>query len=61
LLLAACSGGGAVDADGDGSISGKEAAVAAADVPRPQPGLYKATITMTGVDIPGMGADMAAG
>lgn len=58
VLLAACSGGGAGDADGDGSTSGAQAAEAAAEVPRPQPGLYKATITMTGVDIPGMGADM---
>jgi hypothetical protein len=59
LLLAGCSGGGDVDADGDGAISMSEAAGAAADMPKPQPGLYRATITMTGIDIPGMGANMA--
>lgn len=58
LLVAACSGGGEVDADGDGAISGSEAAGAAADMPKPEAGLYRATITMTGIDVPGMGADM---
>ncbi len=57
-ILAACSGGAEVDADGDGAISGREAAGAAADMPRPEAGLYRATITMTGIDVPGMGAAM---
>jgi hypothetical protein len=59
LALAACSDSGDVDADGDGAISLNEAASAAADMPKPEPGLYRATITMTGIDIPGMGANMA--
>ncbi|MFN3989140.1 MAG: DUF3617 domain-containing protein [Erythrobacter sp.] len=58
VMLAACSGEGQVDADGDGAISGSEAAGAAAAMPKPEAGLYRATITMTGIDIPGMGADM---
>lgn len=58
LLLAGCSGGTEVDGDGDGSISAGEAAKAAADIPKPEPGLYRATITMTGIDVPGMGANM---
>jgi hypothetical protein len=59
LLLAACSPGGDVDANADGSISAGEAASAAAAMPKPEAGLYRATITMTGIDIPGMGANMA--
>lgn len=58
LMVAACSGGNG-DANGDGAISGSEAAAAAADMPKPEPGLYRATITMTGIDIPGMGPEMA--
>lgn len=57
-LLAGCSGGTA-DADGDGDITAKEvAAKTDAEGVKPQPGLYKATITMTGVDIPGMPPEM---
>ncbi len=57
-LLAGCSGG-ATDADGDGAISAAEvAAKAKAEGIKPQPGLYKATVTMTGLDIPGLPADM---
>lgn len=59
LLLAACSASNDSDAAGDGAISMSEAAGAAADMPKPQPGLYRATITMTGIDVPGMGANMA--
>ncbi|MFN4039806.1 MAG: DUF3617 domain-containing protein [Erythrobacter sp.] len=58
LLLTFCSGSSDVDADGDGSISASEAAGAAADMPKPEAGLYRATITMTGIDVPGMGASM---
>lgn len=58
LLLAACSPGGDVDANADGSVSAGEAASAAADMPKPEAGLYRATITMKGIDVPGMGAAM---
>lgn len=58
IALAGCSGGNA-DADGDGEVSMKEAATKAeAEGLRPEPGQYKATITMTGMEIPGMPADM---
>lgn len=58
-LLAGCSGG-KTDADGDGTISAKEvAAKAKADGVKPLPGLYKATVTMTGLDIPGLPPEMA--
>lgn len=58
-LLAACSGGNA-DADGDGQVSIKEAAKKAEDEGmKPQPGLYKTTVTMGGIDIPGMPPEMA--
>lgn len=58
-LMAGCSGGNA-DADGDGKVSMDEAASQiAAEGIKPQPGLYKATITMTGMEIPGMPAEMA--
>lgn len=57
-LLAGCSDG-ATDADGDGAITaGEVAAKANAEMVKPEPGLYKATITMTGVDIPGMPPEM---
>jgi Protein of unknown function (DUF3617) len=58
LLLAGCSGGNA-DADGNGEVSIKEAAEQAKDeLPKPQPGLYKTTVTMTALDIPGMPPEM---
>jgi Protein of unknown function (DUF3617) len=59
-LVASCSGEGKVDADNDGKISMEEAnkAVEAQGL-RPEPGLYKATITMTGLEIPGMPPEMA--
>lgn len=58
-LLAGCSGGGG-EADAGGEVSVKEAVDAArADMPKPQPGLYKTTVTMTGLDIPGLPAEMA--
>ncbi len=58
--LAGCSGGGDADADGNGTITAKEVAkqVKAGGI-TPQPGLYRATITMTGIDIPGMPPEMA--
>lgn len=59
FLLAGCSDGSDVDTDSNGAISNADAASAAAKMPKPEAGLYRATITMTGIDIPGMGADMA--
>ena len=57
-LLAGCSGG-ATDADGDGEITaGEVAAKAEEEGVKPQPGLYKATITMTDLDIPGLPPEM---
>lgn len=54
-LLGGCSGGGDADADGDGKVSiGEAAKQAKAEGMKPEPGLYKTTITMTGLDIPGM-------
>lgn len=59
VLLAGCSGGNA-DADGNGEVSMKEVAKKAeAEGIKPEPGQYKAVITMTGMDIPGMPAEMA--
>jgi hypothetical protein len=61
-LLAGCSGGadsGNADADGDGEVSIKEAVKQAeAEGIKPEPGQYKAVITMTGMEIPGMPAEM---
>jgi hypothetical protein len=55
MLLAGCSGSGNADADGDGKVSLSEAAKKAeAEGLRPEPGYYKATMTITGMDIPGM-------
>lgn len=60
LGLAACSGGGEADASKDGEITANELAKQAkAEGITPQPGLYRATITMTGIDIPGMPPEMA--
>jgi hypothetical protein len=57
-LIAGCSGGNA-DADGNGEVSMKEAAKKAeAEGLKPQAGQYKAVITMTGIEIPGMPAEM---
>lgn len=62
--LAGCSGGGEGDGDGSrnsgGAVSLNEAAKQAkAQGITPEPGQYKAVITMTGIDIPGMPAEMA--
>ena len=59
VLLAGCSGGGNADADGNGEVSMKEAAKKAeAEGLKPEPGQYKAVITMTGMEIPGMPPEM---
>ena len=58
-LLAGCSGGGNADADGNGEVTLKEAAKKAeAEGLKPEPGQYKAVITMTGIDIPGLPPEM---
>jgi hypothetical protein len=58
-LLAGCSDAGTSDADGDGKVSIPEAAkVAEAQGMKPEPGLYKTTVTMTALDIPGMPPEM---
>lgn len=58
-LLGACSGAGQSDADGDGKVSlGEAAKQAEAQGIKPKPGLYKTTVTMTGLEIPGMPPEM---
>ncbi|MEE4538744.1 MAG: DUF3617 domain-containing protein [Erythrobacter sp.] len=67
LVLAACGGGdastGDADTDGDGSLSMSEAgrAVDRAGAVRPKAGKYEATIRMSGMEMPGMPAEMAGG
>jgi Protein of unknown function (DUF3617) len=59
-LVAGCSGGEDADADSNGEVSLKEAAKQAeAEGIMPEPGLYRATVTMTGINIPGMPPEMA--
>lgn len=55
LILAGCS---AENSAADGKISDKGAAKAVNDLPKPQPGFYKTTITMTGLEIPGLPPEM---
>ncbi|MFM7403311.1 MAG: DUF3617 domain-containing protein [Erythrobacter sp.] len=56
LLIAGCSGG---KADGDRNVTIKEAARKAESAGlRPEPGQYQATITMTGIEFPGMPPEM---
>jgi hypothetical protein len=60
-MLAGCSGGNA-DADGDGAVTAKEVVdKVEAEGLKPEPGQYKATITMTGMEMPGMPAGHGAG
>jgi hypothetical protein len=60
LVLTGCSGGGDADTDGDGKVSlGEAAGAARAQGLVPEPGQYKATITMAGIDIPGLPPEMA--
>jgi hypothetical protein len=59
-ILAGCSGGETTDADAGADVSAESvAAQAKAQGMMPEPGQYKATITMTGIDTPGMPAEMA--
>ncbi|MBU7579039.1 MAG: DUF3617 domain-containing protein [Porphyrobacter sp.] len=61
LLLSACSDSNA-DADANGTVSPKEVVEKAqTEMPRPQPGLYKTTVTMTGIEIPGVPEGHGAG
>lgn len=59
-LLAGCSGAdGDADSDGDGAVSlGEAARQADAQGLRPEPGQYRATITTTNIDIPGLPPEM---
>jgi hypothetical protein len=52
MLLTAC--GGNSDADGDGKISGDEAAAAAQGMVQPKPGQYRTTAELLDFDMPGM-------
>jgi hypothetical protein len=58
MALSACSDGGA-DKDGDGKITGEEAAVEAREAILPEPGLYRATVEIEEMTVPGMPAGMA--
>jgi hypothetical protein len=58
-LLSGCSDAGPADADADGKVSlGEAAKEAKTEGLKPEPGLYKTTVTMTGIDIPGMPPEM---
>lgn len=61
-ILTACSGGETADAGADASANASASDVAAqakAQGMMPEPGQYKATIVMTGIEIPGMPAEMS--
>lgn len=67
LMLVACGGGEVstedADMDGDGSVSMSEAGRAAdrSGAVRPKAGKYEATMRLSGMDMPGMPAEMAGG
>ncbi len=52
FTLAACGGASNADADGDGEISMEEAAAESADMVRPEPGKYRATVEFVDVSMP---------
>jgi hypothetical protein len=52
MLLAAC--GGNADSDGDGTLSGEEVAAEAAGAIRPEPGLYRTSLELLELEVPGM-------
>jgi hypothetical protein len=59
LFLAGCSDAGSADADADGKVSLGEAAKRVEDAGlKPQPGLYRTTVTMTDLQIPGLPPEM---
>ena len=53
LTLAACGGSTSADADGDGEITMEEAAAKTADMVKPQPGKYRATVEFVDIEMPG--------
>lgn len=57
LALAGCSSG--ADSDGDGKVSNDEAAAETAKATLPEPGLYKISVEIEEMNIPGMPAGMA--
>ncbi len=61
-MLAGCSGKGEGEADKTGAGAPASVAEAARQAGKaglkPQPGLYRTTITMTGIEIPGLGPEM---
>ncbi|QFT78452.1 DUF3617 domain-containing protein [Erythrobacter sp. THAF29] len=60
FALGACGGSPEPDADGDGSISMAEAAdAAAASGLKPEPGLYRVTSQLKGMNMPGVPAEMS--
>ena len=59
LALSACSGREEEDAGSGETISSEEVAERARDVVRPEPGLYRATVEMLEVDVPGAPAGAA--
>lgn len=58
LALAACSGGEESPGSGE-TISNEEVAERARDVVRPEPGLYRSTVELLEVDVPGAPAGAA--
>lgn len=60
FALSACGGSPEPDADGDGSVSMAEAADAAASSGlKPQPGLYRVTTQLKGMQMSGVPAEMS--
>jgi hypothetical protein len=57
LALAACGSG--ADADGDGKITNEEAVKETVGATLPEPGLYKVTVEIEEMAIPGMPPEMA--
>jgi len=61
MALAGCGGSTDADADGDGTVTGAEARAAveaAGSDLKPEPGLYKSTMTFIDADVPGAPAEM---
>ncbi len=59
VLLAGCSAADKTEGEAAGKVSVKDAAAKAkSEMPRPEPGLYRTTVTMTGLKIPGLPPEM---
>lgn len=56
LALAACGSPESADSDGDGEITGEEAMARASQMEAPAPGLYRNTVEVLELEIPGMPA-----